>query len=115
MRYGYIGLGHLGGHLAASLIRAGSELTVYDRDPALAERHRAMGATVAGSAAELAGQVDHVFTCLPSPQVSEAVGKKFRREATGAPVSPAAQEGTDLTNSHSASAMLMKAPMPHAM
>lgn len=73
MRYGYIGLGHLGGHLAASLIRAGYELTVYDRDPALAERHRAMGATVAGSAPELAGQVDHVFTCLPSPQVSEAV------------------------------------------
>ena len=35
MRYGYIGLGHLGGHLAASLIRAGFDVTVHDLDPAL--------------------------------------------------------------------------------
>ncbi|MEH7826706.1 NAD(P)-dependent oxidoreductase [Gemmobacter denitrificans] len=73
MHYGYIGLGNLGGHLAASLIREGFEVTVYDRDPALAERHRAMGAHVAQSPAELGAAVDHVFTCLPSPQVSEVV------------------------------------------
>lgn len=73
MRYGYIGLGNLGGHLAASLIRKGFEVVVYDRDPTLSARHAAMGAQVAASAAELAGRVDHVFTCLPSPQVSQAV------------------------------------------
>lgn len=73
MKYGYVGLGNLGGHLAASLIRAGHEVVVYDRDLALAERHRALGATVADSPAEVAAQVDHVFTCLPSPAVSEAV------------------------------------------
>ena len=73
MKYGYIGLGNLGGHLAASLIRDGFDVVVYDRDTALSERHRAMGAKVASSAADLAGQVDHVFTCLPSPAVSEAV------------------------------------------
>ncbi|NBO21358.1 MAG: NAD(P)-dependent oxidoreductase, partial [Rhodobacteraceae bacterium] len=73
MRYGYIGLGNLGGHLAASLIRAGFDVVVYDRDTALSARHAAMGAKVAASAADLAGQVDHVFTCLPSPAVSEAV------------------------------------------
>lgn len=73
MRYGYIGLGHLGGHLAASLIRAGYELTVFDRDPAHSERHAAMGAEVVGSAGEVAERVDHVFTCLPSPSASEAV------------------------------------------
>jgi 3-hydroxyisobutyrate dehydrogenase len=73
MKYGYVGLGNLGGHLAASLIRAGHEVTVYDRDASLAERHRAMGATVAESPADVAAQVDHVFTCLPSPAVSEAV------------------------------------------
>ena len=73
MKYGYVGLGNLGGHLAASLIRAGHEVTVYDRDEGLAERHRAMGAKVAASPAEVAAASDHVFTCLPSPAVSEAV------------------------------------------
>ena len=73
MKYGYIGLGNLGGHLAASLIRAGHEVVVYDRDASLAERHRAMGATVADSPAAVAAASDHVFTCLPSPAVSEAV------------------------------------------
>lgn len=73
MKYGYIGLGNLGGHLAASLIRAGHEVVVYDRNPDLAVRHVKHGAYAATSPAELAGQVDHVFTCLPSPAVSEAV------------------------------------------
>ena len=73
MIHGYVGLGNLGGHLAASLIRAGFQVVVFDRDPALSERHRQMGATVASSAADLASQVDVVMTCLPSPAVSEAV------------------------------------------
>ena len=73
MNYGYVGLGNLGGHLAASLIRAGHSLTVYDRDPALSQRHAAMGAAVAPTVAALSQRVDHVFTCLPAPAVSEAV------------------------------------------
>ena len=73
MHYGYIGLGNLGGHLAASLLRAGFKVTVYDLDPKLAERHLALGATWASSPADLARSVDHVFTCLPSPAISEAI------------------------------------------
>ncbi len=73
MHYGYIGLGNLGGHLAASLLKAGFKVTVFDLDPALAARHVAAGATLAPSPAALAGGVDHVITCLPSPAVSEAV------------------------------------------
>jgi 3-hydroxyisobutyrate dehydrogenase len=73
MHYGYIGLGNLGGHLAASLLQAGHRVTVFDRNPALAERHAALGATVAPSVSAMAEQVDHVFTCLPNPAVSEAV------------------------------------------
>ena len=73
MHYGYIGLGNLGGHLAASLLQAGHRVTVYDRNPKLAERHAALGATVAPSVSALAETVDHVFTCLPNPAVSEAV------------------------------------------
>jgi 3-hydroxyisobutyrate dehydrogenase len=73
MRYGYIGLGHLGGHLAASLARAGFPLTVYDLDPKLAERHVKAGARLAASPQALAAEVDAVVTCLPSPKVSAMV------------------------------------------
>ncbi len=73
MKYGYVGLGNLGGHIAMSLIKAGHQVVVYDRNPALAERHVAAGAVLATSVSDLAGQVDHVFTCLPSPAVSELV------------------------------------------
>lgn len=73
MKYGYIGLGNLGGHLAASLLRAGFDLTVHDKNPALAERHLALGAHWAESPTQLAQQVDAVLTCLPSPVVSAVV------------------------------------------
>ena len=43
--YAFIGLGHLGGNLAASLIRNGFAVTVFDRDPAAVERLVALGAT----------------------------------------------------------------------
>jgi 3-hydroxyisobutyrate dehydrogenase len=73
MKYGYIGLGNLGGHLAASLQRNGFEIVVHDIDRNLAERHLKAGAIWAASPQELAEKVDHVFTCLPSPAVSEKV------------------------------------------
>ena len=73
MKYGYIGLGNLGGHLAASLQRHGFQLVVHDLDKSLADRHVAAGATWAATPTELAAQVDHVFTCLPSPAVCEKV------------------------------------------
>ncbi|NMD09056.1 MAG: NAD(P)-dependent oxidoreductase [Phyllobacteriaceae bacterium] len=77
MKYGYIGLGNLGGHLAASLIRDGFEVVVHDINKSLGERHVAAGATWADSPADLAAQVDHVFTCMPSPVVSEKVLKQI--------------------------------------
>lgn len=71
--YAFIGLGHLGSHLAASLIRAGFDVTVYDRDPASVARLVARGATAAASPAEAAARAGNAITCLPSPAVSEAV------------------------------------------
>ncbi len=73
MKYGYIGLGNLGGHIAMSLIRKGFDVVVHDIDRGLGERHIAAGAKWADSPAALASMVDHVFTCLPSPVVSENV------------------------------------------
>ncbi|MDP2733774.1 MAG: NAD(P)-dependent oxidoreductase [Hoeflea sp.] len=75
MRYCFIGLGNLGGHLAASLLREGFEVTVTDIDKGLAERHLAMGKACAwaDTPAELARDCDAIITCLPSPAVSEKV------------------------------------------
>jgi len=73
MHYGYIGLGNLGGHLAMSLVRKGYKVTVHDIDKSLAERHLKAGAAWADSPREVAARADHVFTCLPSPAVSEKV------------------------------------------
>jgi len=73
MHYGYIGLGNLGANCAACLLRAGMQVTVFDLDPGLAARLVGMGAVLAPDAAALAGSVDHVITCLPSPAVSERV------------------------------------------
>jgi 3-hydroxyisobutyrate dehydrogenase len=72
-RYGYIGLGHLGGHLAASLLKSGFPLVVHDLDRTLAERHLGLGGAWADSPRDLAAACDTVITCLPSPEVSSNV------------------------------------------
>jgi 3-hydroxyisobutyrate dehydrogenase len=68
MRVGFIGVGRLGSHLAASLRRAGFPLTVHDRERAAAASLEVAGARWAGSPAEAAREVDVVITCLPSPE-----------------------------------------------
>ena len=73
MRYGFIGLGSLGRHLAANLARGGFELGVYDLDRSAADLPLAAGATWAASVADLAAGCDALITCLPSPKASIAV------------------------------------------
>jgi len=73
MRYGFIGLGHLGAPLAGSLLRAGFALTVYDRDREAAAPLLADGARWVDSAQAVAERSDAVITCLPSPAISEQV------------------------------------------
>jgi 3-hydroxyisobutyrate dehydrogenase len=79
MRYAFIGLGHLGAPLAASLAKAGFAVTVFDRDKDRAALPVGAGAKAAASLAEAVAGADAVVTCLPSPKVSEAV----LREITG--------------------------------
>ncbi len=71
---GFIGLGAMGQPMAANLVRKGHDLIVYDifqdRTPPL----RDLGATVAGSVAEVAELAGVVVTMVPdSPQVEEVV------------------------------------------
>jgi hypothetical protein len=64
MKVGLIGLGQMGSGLAASLVKAGHEVTVYDRTRARAEPLLAQGAVSADGIAD-ACRCEAVFT-MPS-------------------------------------------------
>ena len=50
IRYGFIGLGHLGGHLAGSLLRGGFAVTVHDLDREAADAASGPGRELGGQA-----------------------------------------------------------------
>lgn len=66
MKVGFIGLGNVGGKLAGSLLRNGTELSVYDLDPAATALQIEAGARAAESPAQMMQACDVVITCLPS-------------------------------------------------
>ena len=67
---GYIGLGLMGKSIARNILKAGFPLIVHNRSHAAVAELVAEGAKEAGSPAEVAAQVDVVFTNLPdSPDV----------------------------------------------
>lgn len=73
MRVGFIGLGNVGGKLAANLVASGVDTVVRDLSMANAGKLLDAGAAWADSPAEMATRVDVVITCLPSPAASAAV------------------------------------------
>jgi 3-hydroxyisobutyrate dehydrogenase len=73
MRYGFIGLGSLGQHLAANLTRGGFDVTVHDLNRSAADAVLALGARWAASIPDLAKDCDGLITCLPTPAASAAV------------------------------------------
>jgi 3-hydroxyisobutyrate dehydrogenase-like beta-hydroxyacid dehydrogenase len=72
MKVGFIGLGQMGAGMAASLVRAGHEVTVYNRSPAKADALVAQGALKAATVAE-ACRGEAVFTMLTNDDAVEAV------------------------------------------
>ena len=72
---GFVGLGVMGLPMAVNLSRAGYSLTVYDKDPAAAERAAgaATGLKVAQSPAEVARASAIVVTMLPSGKYVQEV------------------------------------------
>jgi len=72
LKVGYIGLGLMGKSIARNILKAGFPLVVHNRSRTAVEELVAEGAQAAGSAAEVARQVDVVFTNLPdSPDVEK--------------------------------------------
>ena len=72
MKVGFIGLGHMGAAMAANLVKAGHEVTVYNRTPDKTRALAAAGARVATRVAE-ASQGDAVMTMLANDAAVEAV------------------------------------------
>lgn len=70
LKVGYIGLGLMGKSIARNILKAGFPLVVHNRSRAAVDELVAEGAVAAFSPAEVASQVDIVFTNLPdSPDV----------------------------------------------
>ncbi|SAL61633.1 3-hydroxyisobutyrate dehydrogenase [Caballeronia terrestris] len=73
MQIGFIGLGHMGGPMAANLLKAGHALTVFDlSEPALDEAKKA-GAILAASPRAVAEASEVVITMLPAAAHVKAV------------------------------------------
>ena len=74
IKIGYIGLGLMGKSIAANILKAGFPLVVHNRSRAAVDELAAAGASPANSPAEVAAQVDVVFTNLPdTPDVESVV------------------------------------------
>jgi 3-hydroxyisobutyrate dehydrogenase len=73
MNLGFIGLGTMGRHMAANLIKAGHTLVVNDIRQDAAAPHVKSGARWAATARAVAEASDVVFTSLPAPADVEAV------------------------------------------
>jgi 3-hydroxyisobutyrate dehydrogenase-like beta-hydroxyacid dehydrogenase len=72
MRVGFIGLGHMGRGMAASLLRAGHDVTIYNRSPGKSADLETASATVAASVAEACGG-DAVFSMLSNDDAVQDV------------------------------------------
>ena len=74
---GFIGLGNMGSHMAANLVKAGHTVKGFDVVTSSVEQFVSVGGSAAGSVGEAACSVDMVVTMLPA-------GKHVREVYTSA-------------------------------
>ena len=72
LNVGFVGLGRMGAGMAANLLKAGHDVTVYNRTPAKAEALMSLGAKLASNIAE-ACRGDAVITMLANDEAVEGV------------------------------------------
>ena len=73
MRVAFLGLGRMGHHMAAHLVRAGYPTRVWNRSPGRAEPLVALGAEESPTVAEAVDDADVVVMMLADPASSDAV------------------------------------------
>jgi 3-hydroxyisobutyrate dehydrogenase len=79
-RVAFIGLGNMGGGMAANLVKAGHEVAAFDLAEPAIERARGNGCAIATSASEAVAGVDAVVTMLPA---GKHVAQVYREEVFG--------------------------------
>lgn len=73
MKIGFVGLGSMGTGMARNLLKAGHQLTVYNRTRSRAEELQPLGAKVAANPGEAASGAEVVITMVADDQALEAV------------------------------------------
>jgi 3-hydroxyisobutyrate dehydrogenase len=79
-RIAFIGLGNMGGGMAANLVKAGHQVAAFDLAEPAIERARGNGCEIATSAAEAVAGVDAVITMLPA---GKHVASVYRDQVLG--------------------------------
>lgn len=69
----FFGLGHMGSHMAANLVKAGCSVRVYDPVPAAMEQATTRGCIAAASPTEAVADAEFVITMLPNGKIVEAL------------------------------------------
>lgn len=69
----FLGLGNMGAPMAARLINAGHDVTVWNRSTQRTERLAGAGASVAATPADAAAGVEFAITMLATPQALDSV------------------------------------------
>jgi 3-hydroxyisobutyrate dehydrogenase-like beta-hydroxyacid dehydrogenase len=70
---GFVGIGHMGGPMAARLVDVGFRVLVCDRNPAAVGKLVERGATAVARPRDLSDAADLVLGCLPEAEAVEAV------------------------------------------
>jgi 3-hydroxyisobutyrate dehydrogenase len=70
---GFIGMGHMGSHMAQRLLDAGYQVTVYDRTKQKAQEVGQRGAQVAQTPKDLAANCQVVMACVTDDEAQEEV------------------------------------------
>lgn len=76
MEYGFIGLGNMGGPMAARLAERGANVMGFDLNDEACAELRSLNAQIGTSVADVAKASDVIFVCLPSVAASKAVASE---------------------------------------
>jgi 3-hydroxyisobutyrate dehydrogenase len=73
MKLGFIGLGNMGGPMAANLLKAGHDVRAFDLVPAALAAAKSAGASICASAAEAVEGVEILISMLPASRHVESL------------------------------------------